>query len=129
MTNANDSIESQLLAADEARYQALYSCDVAALKGMLAENYVHTHATGKSEDKAAFLASIDAAKYRFVRAERMDQQVRVAGPVAMLSGKTRTTLDVAGETKVMHTAFVTVWVSVAGGWQMLHWQATRLPDA
>lgn len=44
------------------------------------------------------------------------------------SGKTRTTLDVAGETRVMHNAFVTVWVQADEGLQLLHWQATGLPD-
>jgi len=125
----NDTIEAQVLAADEARYQALYGRDVAALKQMLVENYVHTHATGKTDDRAGFLASIDAGRYRFVLAERTEQQVRVAGSAALLSGKTRTTLDVAGDTKVMNNAFVTIWVQVDSTWRLLHWQATQLQNA
>jgi hypothetical protein len=129
MTISPTELESRVLAADEARYQALYRQDTVALEGMLRPDYLHTHANGKIDDKAAFLASIAAAKYRFVLAERSEQTVRVVGAVVLLSGKTRTTLDVAGETKVMHNAFLTVWVQAGDGLQLLHWQATKQVDA
>jgi hypothetical protein len=129
MTTGDMQVESRVLAADEARYQALYGQDVAALDSLLVENYVHTHANGKVDDKAAFLASIGAAKYRFVNAERTEQQVRVVGQVVLLNGKTKTTLDVGGETKIMSNAFLTVWTETKDGLKLLHWQATKLPEA
>ncbi|MDP9995720.1 ketosteroid isomerase-like protein [Variovorax boronicumulans] len=125
----NFASESQILAADEARYQALYRQDLEALERMLADDYVHTHANGKIDDKAAFLASIEAARYRFVDARRSEQCVRISGPVVLLSGKTRTTLDVGGQTKVMDNAFVTVWTQAEDGLRLLHWQATKLLEA
>jgi len=123
---AHMGIQAQVLAADEARYQALYRQDVAALGEMLLEDYVHVHANGKTDDKAAFLTSISVARYRFIQAERTGQQVRVAGPVVLLHGMTRTTLDVAGEIKVMDNAFVTAWKQTNDGLRLLHWQATKL---
>lgn len=128
MTTAHAQIESQVLAADEARYQALYRQDVAALGQMLVDDYVHTHANGKTDDKVAFLASIEAARYRFVDARRTEQHIRVAGPLVLLNGKTRTTLDVADQTKVMDNAFVTVWKQTEEGLKLLHWQATKLME-
>jgi hypothetical protein len=125
MSTTHTELQARVLAADEARYQALYRQDTTALERMLLPNYVHTHANGKIDDKAAFLASIAAAKYRFVQAERSEQTIRVVDAVVLLSGKTRTTLDVAGEIKVMHNAFVTVWVQVDDVMQLLHWQATK----
>ncbi|GEM_PF-6036557 len=47
----NFAIESQILAADEARYQALYRQDLEALDRMLADDYVHTHANGKIDGR------------------------------------------------------------------------------
>ena len=129
MTTPHTELESRVLAADEARYQALYQQDTAALERMLLPSYVHTHANGKIDDKAAFLASIMAAKYRFLQAERSEQTIRVVDAVVLLSGRTRTTLDVAGETKVMHNAFLTVWVQAGEDLQLLHWQATKQVDA
>jgi hypothetical protein len=129
MTGMNSSIESQVLAADESRYQALYARDTAALEQLLAENYVHTHANGRVDDKAAFLTSIEAAKYLFLNARRSEQQIRVVGDAAILNGKTETTLDVSGVTKVLTNAFVTVWVRSGSAWKLLHWQATKWPDA
>lgn len=129
MTHTPDDQATKVLAADEARYQALYAQDIAALEHMLAPDYVHTHANGKTDDKAAFLSSIAAGRYRFVEAVRTDQRVRTVGPTIVLSGTTRTTLDVGGETKVMRNAFVTVWVESETALQLLHWQATALPAA
>ncbi|MDP9894920.1 ketosteroid isomerase-like protein [Variovorax boronicumulans] len=126
MTTKNSDVRSQVLAADESRYQALYQQDVAELGRMLVDDdYVHIHANGKIDDKAAFLASIEAARYRFINAERTEQQVRLAGPLVLLHGRTRTTLDVAGETKVMDNAFTTVWKQTEDGLKLLHWQATK----
>ena len=126
MNTAHMGIEEQVLAADEARYQALYRQDVAALGEMLLEDYVHVHANGKTDDKAGFLASIAAARYRFIQAERIGQQVRHAGSIVLLHGTTRTTLDVAGEIMVMNNAFVTAWKQTEDGLRLLHWQATKL---
>lgn len=126
MSSNHPELQSQVLAADEARYQALYGQDAAALAAMLLEDYVHVHANGKVDDKEAFLASIRAARYRFVHAERSEQCVRVAGAMVVLNGKTKTTLDVGGERKVMNNAFVTVWKETRDGLKLLHWQATKL---
>lgn len=126
MTIENSDIRSQVLAADESRYQALYRQDVAALGRMLVDgDYVHIHANGEVDDKAAFLASIEAARYRFIDAERTEQQVRLVGPLILLHGRTRTTLDVAGEIKVMDNTFTTVWKQTEDGLKLLHWQATK----
>lgn len=126
MTTAIPDIRSQVLAADESRYQALYRQDVAALGRMLVnDDYVHIHANGKVDDKGTFLASIEAARYRFIDAERTEQQVRLVAPLILLHGRTRTTLDVAGEIKVMDNAFTTVWKQTEDGLKLLHWQATK----
>lgn len=122
------NITEQILAADEARYQALYAQDVEALEQMLHQDYVHIHANGKIDKKGGFLTSIGAAKYRFVRAERTEHLVRHASGAILLSGKTATTIDISGEKKTMKNAFLTVWTPDADGWKLLHWQATKLPE-
>jgi ketosteroid isomerase-like protein len=122
-------LTEELLAADEARYQALYAQDAAALADMLADGYLHTHANGKTDDKPAFLDSIRAARYRFVLAQRSAQTVRAAGSTALLSGLTDTTIEAAGQTRTLRNAFVTVWVRQPGhSWQLLHWQATKIVE-
>jgi ketosteroid isomerase-like protein len=121
-------IATQLLAADEARYQALYAQDVAALAPMLRDDYLHTHATGKTDEKIAFLATIQAGKYRFLNAVRSDQVVRSVGTVAFLSGTTETTIEIGGTLKTLRNAFVTAWVLEEGAWKLLHWQATKLAE-
>ncbi|MGN8083264.1 nuclear transport factor 2 family protein [Variovorax sp. 22077] len=120
---------SDLLLADEARYQALYARDTGALSQMLDDTYLHTHANGRTDDKTAFLASIAAEKYRFVDAQRKDQRVRRFGDVALLNGVVHTTVDVAGSRKTLHNAFFTAWRNDGHRWRMLHWQATKIVES
>lgn len=118
-----------VLAADESRYQALYTQDLAALDAMLSDDYLHTHANGKTDDKTAFLNSIRAAKYRFVVAVRSNQRIRRFGTTVFLSGTTQTTIDVGGEIKVMDNAFLTVWTAQGTELRLVHWQATKIVPA
>lgn len=118
------TVTQEIQAADEARYQALYARDIAVLSDLLHDDYRHTHANGKSDDKSMFLSSIEAATYRFVSADRTDTLVRLVGSTALLSGRVATTIETAQGMKTMHNAFVTVWSREGEQWKMLHWQAT-----
>ena len=120
---------SRVLEADEARYQSLYAQDCEALDAMLDGSYVHTHANGKADSKEQFLASIRAAKYRFVNAVRTQQFVRQFGDVWVLNGITQTTIVVGSQEKTMNNAFVTVWKQEGADLKLAHWQATALPAA
>ena len=121
--------DEAVLAADESRYQALYTQDVDALDALLSNDYLHIHANGKFEDKTAFLNSIRAARYRFVVAVRSNQQIRRFGATVLLSGTTQTTIDVGGEIKVMDNAFLTVWTAHGAELRLVHWQATKIVPA
>jgi ketosteroid isomerase-like protein len=121
--------DEAVLAADESRYQALYAQDLAALDAMLSDDYLHTHANGKTDDKTAFLNSIRAAKYRFVVAVRSNQRIRRFGTTVFLSGTTQTTIDVGGEIKVMDNVFLTVWTTHGAELRLVHWQATKIVPA
>lgn len=123
-THAIDA--SFVLAADEARYQALYAHDVGALAAILHENYVHMHANGKGDTKESFLDSIRARKYRFVNAIRSNQIVRQFGQIWILSGATQTKIVVGEQEKVMNNAFSTVWEQQGNSLKLIHWQATPL---
>lgn len=121
--------DEAVLAADESRYQALYAQDLDALDALLSNDYLHTHANGKTDDKTAFLNSIRAASYRFVVAVRSNQQIRRFGTTVLLSGTTQTTIDVGGEIKVMDNAFLTVWTAHGAELRLVHWQATKIVPA
>jgi hypothetical protein len=121
----NGKIHREILEADERRYQALYEADTLALRALLHDDYLHTHANGKTEDKAGFLSSIRVARYHFVHAERSAQTVRIAMNVAVLNGITKTIIKVGEEQRAMNNAFVSVWVKDGNAWSLLHWQATK----
>lgn len=120
---------NDVMQADEARYQALFSRNFEVLSKILHREYVHTHANGKIDDKSTFIETLLADKYRFLAAERTEQRVRKFGAVVLLDGKVATTISVGGEEKIIRNAFLTVWNVPAHEWELLHWQATKLPDA
>jgi hypothetical protein len=129
MSTSMSEMKSAALAADERRYQALYTENLGALDAMLVDEYVHIHANGKVDDKAIFIGTLKAGKYRFISAERTAQRVRVFGTTVLLDGLVATTILVGGESKTISNAFTTVWSTESSEWHLLHWQATKLAEA
>lgn len=124
----DEALLQAVLAADEARYQALYARDCEKLDRMLSDDYVHTHANGHTDSKASFIEAIGRGRSRFLNAVRSSQMVRNVAGAYVLSGVTRTSIQVGDEAKEMHNAFLSIWTSTSGDLQMVHWQSTKILD-
>jgi len=54
--------------------------------------------------------------------------VRSYGETAIVTGQSRMTVVNAGQEMKVHLRFTDVWVRRGGGWQMVAWQSTKLPE-
>ena len=118
-----------VLDADRLRYRAMVDNDAAALDQLLADDLVYMHSTGGVDSKASLMAALQARKFSFKSAETSDTQVRSYGDVALLNGKVRMLVEVAGTDHHAFSAFTTVWVRRGGILRLVHWQSTPLPKA
>jgi Domain of unknown function (DUF4440) len=117
----DDAVIGELLQLEERRCRANASGDIVALAPLLADDYTLTHMNGRSEDKAALLAS-RASGPRFTM-ESKDLTVRVYGNVAVITG-----IQVLrfAEREPLESAVSQVWVKRELAWQQVLWQGTRV---
>lgn len=97
------------------------------------EDLVYTSSRGTRTDKAAIMASFDNAESAAERAagpdyHAEDVDIRLYDDVAVLAFRlVGTTTDESGETEVQHYFNTGTLQKREAGWQVVAWQATRIP--
>lgn len=106
--------------------KAVKDKDFATLRALYADNFSHTHGSGKLDNKDARLVSAMAGEPLIEAAPASELSFRVyAGPTVVVTGKSPI-LNVK-EQKTYDFRWVTVYVTAKDGWQLAVSQATRLP--
>jgi ketosteroid isomerase-like protein len=115
---------SQLLDLEQRRCAAISAGDIATLKAMLTDDYVHVHMTGRVDDRDGHLKAV-ADRPRWT--ERGELLVRVYGDLAILTGEL-TNLVVAPNGQVNATRAYCHQVAVRqnGAWRFISTQLRPL---
>ena len=120
-------VTAQVLAAEQARCDAMLANDNAALDAVLDPRLQFAHATGAVDDKDAFLAKMAAGRIRYVAIGWSEERVLELAPdVAMLTGRMNTDVEVEGVVKQLRNRVITVWGRSGGAWRMIAFQSTPL---
>lgn len=124
--HVNDAAAAELTAIEDRRRRALVAVDLAELDALFADDLVHVHSTGLTQDKPALLAHIDR-KRGFLAVERGELDVRVYGDIAVVVGPVRNHMRTpeGGET-VLEGVVTQVLRRDEHGWRFVHFQLT--PD-
>jgi ketosteroid isomerase-like protein len=119
------TMDTELLALEQRRCEALGSRDVETLRALLTEHYLHVHTGGNTEDREQWLTALGAAFERSSERERLEVRFLVED-VALMSGVIRTTGRAGPEDpRVRVTGFATqTWVRQDGTWQLAHFHVT-----
>lgn len=105
--------------------KAVETKDFATLRASYADNFSHTHGSGKFDNKDARLVAAMAGEPLIEAAPATELVFRVfAGPTVVLTGKSPI-LNMK-EQKTYDFRWVAVYVTAASGWQLAVSQATRL---
>jgi hypothetical protein len=117
----------EALAAEDARFKAQMSGDVAAMQKLFGEDLVYIHSSTVEDTKASFIESIRSGNVKYRRMTRGEIKVRAYGCVAIVSGRSTFEVTVKGEDRTLNLLFHAVWAKRAAGVQFISWQATKLP--
>jgi hypothetical protein len=120
------AVETEVLATRDLIQKAALDKNVPALKKLLAEEFTHTHGSGKVDGRDARILSLIAGEPVIELASVTDRHVHVHGG---------TTAIVTGLSPILNTKenrsydfrWMQVYVKGAQGWQLVASQATRLP--
>jgi ketosteroid isomerase-like protein len=120
-------IEKEILAIDDKRYKAMVDKDYVSLDKILADTLRYTHSTGRSENKAEYMAMLTSGKVNYSAATRQSVDMTAYGNTVVCHGKVELQVFIGGENKQINSMYLNVWVKGAQGWQMVAWASTPLP--
>ncbi len=110
----------ELMRLEHARCEAISSSDLDTLADLLADDLTHTHVSGRTDDKASYLASLAGHPRTTTRGD--DVRVRFCGDVAVMTGTQRNIMapsEPEGEPVVMDVHVLQVWVKAESGYKQL----------
>jgi len=123
----NQQAEQEIRQRETRRFEAVVRGDIAALDDILSDDLSYTHATGVYETKAEFIAKLKSGQLKYESLTPEDMLVRVYGTTGVVTGVARVKVQVKGEPLSFQLRFTDVYVKKGDRWQMVAWQATRLP--
>ena len=127
MASSDDS--NAILEIERRRRAALVAVDLDELERLFAEDLIHVHSTGMTHTKAELLRHIEQ-KRAFLAIDRGDLQIRVEGPIAVITGTmTNRMRSRDGKAEILLHGFVTqVLRRNDEGWQFISFQLTPILD-
>jgi hypothetical protein len=120
-------LERSLLAAEEARRQAMLAADVATLGTLLSDTLAYTHSTGVTDSKQSYLQSLATGALRYETLEFAAPQARLLGAAGLVSAVMYATVRKGEARREIASSYLAVWEHTAAGWVLQAVQATALP--
>ena len=121
-----DSVGGRILALDRLRFAADLRADAAALDSLLADDVTYVRSSGAVDGKAEYLRALGATgQYALDSLVPADLSVRVFGEAAVVTG--RLIVKLRAQPAPYAIRFTDVWARRRGRWQLVAFQATRLP--
>jgi ketosteroid isomerase-like protein len=125
---AADGNAEKVAAAVEALRTAMFAGDGKALAALTLDQLAYSHSNGRTEDKAAFIKSLDGKK-AFKALELSDHAISVTGDLAIA----RHTFDAINnlpdnKTNTAHIRVMQVWKLDGGNWKLFARASAPLPN-
>ena len=127
--NALAAPSDDILAAENARVEALLRADYDALDRLLGEDLTYTHSTAVLDTKAMFMESLRSGRLRYHQFRHEDPKVRVLGDIGIINSVARIVAVNRGQENRNHLRVTIVYAKRDGRWQMVAWQSTRMPPS
>jgi ketosteroid isomerase-like protein len=116
----------ELKEADWRRRQAMIECDAGALEGLLAEDLIWTHSSGKTDGKRSIIDKIASKTVRYLSLEVADDVVSSHGEIMIHHGVLEGRVSADGRERPLRNRFLSVWKWSGRSFELLAWQSTGL---
>lgn len=120
--------EEEVRQAEKDRFGAMLKSDIAALDKLLAPELSYTHGDARVVDKKGFISDFRTGALKYVSIEPNETNVHVYGNVAVVTGGAAMEIVQNGTPAKIKIRFTNAHVKRNGSWQMVAWQATRIPQ-
>jgi ketosteroid isomerase-like protein len=120
-------IAAQISALEARRYQAMTDGDVAALDDLLSADLVYAHSDATRDTKQSYLDRIANGYFDYGPLSHPEAAIVVHGDCAIVAGDMRGEIQIAGQTRVLNSTALAVWVRENEKWMLLAFQPTKYP--
>ena len=124
---ADSATIREVLTAEDLRFAAMEFADTEALGQLLAPELTYNDTDGKEVTRAELLRSISSRVLKYAGIFPDARQVRVEDGSAVVVGQARMRVESRGQNQAYKIRYRAVYRHAATGWQLVAWQATRLP--
>ena len=128
-TETVTAAETEVLRADERRFDAMRKEDFAALEACLADDLTYVHSTARLESKSEHVGNLKAGKPHYRGIAPRDRKARVNGNVGIVNGISDMHVERDGKEQRFTVRYLAVYVKQGSDWRMTAWQSTKVPDA
>ena len=118
----------QLELAETRRCEAMLSDDVEALDGLLDLRLHFSHANGAVDDKARYVAKLQAGRIVYLSIDWSERAIIDLGSTAVITGRMSSRVMVDEVEKCLHNRVMAVW-GWSEGWRLVAFQSTPLSPA
>ena len=120
--------DTDVLQADERRFEAMRKQDWSALDAALADDLTYVHSTARVETKAEHIGNLKAGKPNYRGIAPRDRKARVNGNVCIVNGVSEMHVENGGKEQKFTVRYLAVYTKTGNDWRMTAWQSTRVPD-
>jgi len=117
----------QIHAIEALRAQAILDADVATLRAMTGDDYVHVDGSGRLRNKEEFLASLRGDHAHYTRYSIADNVVSIHADVAIVTGRFQNEHVTSTGAKISKSGrHLRVYVRSLNGWRNVAHQGTEI---
>jgi uncharacterized protein (TIGR02246 family) len=121
-----EKAKQEILKVEDDMNQAIVRGDVAMLERIFADDFTVTNPSGKIISRAQDLEEIKIGDNKLVQLNHDEIRVRVYGDTAVLSGRSRSTLQYKGNISKGPRRFTNVYVKEDGHWRIVDHHVTNV---
>ncbi|HEY6792635.1 MAG TPA: nuclear transport factor 2 family protein [Trebonia sp.] len=121
-------IAAQISTLEAQRYEAMTDGDVATLDDLLSADLVYSHSDATRDTKQSYLDRIANGFFDYGPLSHPEAAIVVHGDCAIVVGDMRGEVQVAGQTRVLNSSALAVWIRENDKWVLIAFQPTKYPS-
>jgi ketosteroid isomerase-like protein len=125
---SDDVVAKQISELEAKRYQAMTDGDVGTLGEMFAAELLYTHSDATTDSKQSYLDKLASGYFDYGALEHPETSIVVRGDCALVLGDMRGQVKIDGQTRVLNSKSLAVWVREDDNWVLLAFQPTKYPS-
>ncbi|MEV0181635.1 nuclear transport factor 2 family protein [Streptomyces sp. NPDC050625] len=121
------AVSARIRQLEKHRWAALVGSDCAALRELFADRMTYTHSNAMVDTKDSYIRAIEDGTVTYVAVEPSDEEVRVFGHAAVVTGCAVIDARAGGREQRTRARYSAVWAQEDGRWRFVCWHSTPQP--